>query len=880
MSDSIALQGGESVVQHDLFGNQIERRPKTETSFRENLRKCLLSEDSLYDSFFEMSRHKLPMDHRERYERLRKEGFVVNDESDIDVYTYYVAKKHSPKFRWLYSRAFEKYATVFRSSISVVVWGCGCGLDLIALYDQALKEKNSNFWLTVQHVTLVDISDVALQRAREIAEVLFQCASIDVERVDIKNAEELDKFIGKGHDSLFPYCTQVHLLSNIIDLLDENETKVFSEKIYGWSARLLKFKKCPKVWNDVVIAFSPEYRRGQVKTNMEVFGTVWKKNGHTEDIVCEKGPDYCVYCALSCNSHINSPAYKRFSSISGSPLLARMVRHFSSSCHNPEEILWLMRHLCEYEIAGEKIVDLYEYFDFMEENINNDKYQIAVFISGIERKVKPLLVVLGGKYVENGRLAQIVGNRFFRWMSKCLVGAKLKNQQNQLFIYHLGDDRKLHLLVKHDLLNKKDIETEIDYSQHYAIKPGDELPQLSDEQQRIAHDCRPLKKIKGGPGVGKTVTMLWHAYWFVQKTHRSVLLLCKTVSLIHYNERRLAATFLKNHPEEYAMDKRLFRFETIDYFLCQYVKAIEECGLIGNGRLSCDAKNKICRNCKEELVKSRKWKVDGYLRELALGAVLIDEAQIVDSDFVKAVYNLTKAINPYREFWMFCDAQQAFRHQTLEQENGKWVVKMPATGFGNFATIKKNHRMRSRALLEVCQIIQDKLKGKDDAQLTFDFDAENGLASEAFAIEKKHRVSFEFLKKEIEYVREKYKIESVTVICEEQRMVRVMSAEAKKEDWVVTHLEKEDYDAEKSLRQKFYERKGYNHLTSVDCAQGQSFEAVIFILSRDKEEASKGKLELIFTALSRSGRLLRVIDNSLTHWLYDMLQPSGISRSV
>lgn len=258
---------------------------------------------------------------------------------------------------------------------------------------------------------------------------------------------------------------------------------------------------------------------------------------------------------------------------------------------------------------------------------------------------------------------------------------------------------------------------------------------------------------------------------------------------------------------------------------------------------------------------------------MALGAVLIDEAQIVDSDFVKVVYNLTKAINPYREFWMFCDAQQAFRSQTLEQENGKWVVKMPATGFGNFAVLKKNHRMKSRKLLEVCQIIQDKLKGKDDAQLTFDFDTENDSVSKPFRIRQQSKVSFEFLKKEIEYVKETYQIESVTVICEEQSMVRKMSTKAKETGWVVTHLEKEDYDAEKSLRQKFYEQKGGSHLTSVDCAQGQSFEAVIFILSRDKAEASEGTLELIFTALSRSGRLLRVIDNSPTHWLYDMLQP-------
>ena len=256
---------------------------------------------------------------------------------------------------------------------------------------------------------------------------------------------------------------------------------------------------------------------------------------------------------------------------------------------------------------------------------------------------------------------------------------------------------------------------------------------------------------------------------------------------------------------------------------------------------------------------------------------MIDETQIADPDYVKSVYNLTLAGNPWREFYLFCDAQQAFRHNTLEQDvkTKKWNVKVPDTGFGYFEVLKENHRMKSRALIEACRIVQGKLKGRDEELALYDWtklDEGGGSGVGAFAIRSVEKVTFEMLEKEVAHLHDACGVESVTVICEEQGLARTFSSPAREKDWIVTHLAKETYAEEKKLREEFYEHPGCNHLTSVDCAQGQSFEAVVFVLSSNREQFDEGVLEQVFTALSRSGRFLRVYDASSRHWLYGLMK--------
>ena len=100
------------------------------SQFFDKLVEALQSEDDkpLYDSFVQICYNQLPPDTDERYQWLRSNGYVARDEDDINVYVAKVARRHAPKFKWLYDNLFAQYQNVFQGEIDLVVWGCGCGL--------------------------------------------------------------------------------------------------------------------------------------------------------------------------------------------------------------------------------------------------------------------------------------------------------------------------------------------------------------------------------------------------------------------------------------------------------------------------------------------------------------------------------------------------------------------------------------------------------------------------------------------------------------------------------------------------------------------------------------------------------------------------------
>lgn len=1002
--------------------------PKMISSFEEDFHKCLVSDKPLYEAFLSMSRSRLPPDEHERYQRLRNSGFVMHDEADIDVYTHHVAGRHIPKFQWLYENLFRNYRPIFTSPIDLVVWGCGCGLDLIALYDQSMKEGNPNFWLVVQSITLIDISEPAMQRAATIAGLLFPAAEVKSIKVDLKNQEEVRSKVRLP--GAFPYTPRVHLLSNIIDLFDT--ASAFAESTRQASARVIAGMSSGEnrtYYNELFIAFSPDYKNGRVKANVSEFRKVWS-TGSVDLKLNGEVPQNCEYAAFHSNSLINSVAYAKYRD--GNLFLRRLVRGKCCSVE-VETIIGLMRELCSVQVGGASFVDTYEYcepFSFDVRNRSDDgkgksqyvnkTHGALLCLTGLARHLRPCVILLekgedqrlGWIAVEKAllRLSGLHGNTEVMSALRLLADersrlyreyeaadqekakrqekaekestAPVKKSEEELSRERLERSEKVEEgLMPHHIklldfcellrwngedgkvlggVSKEggavvlpDAEYSIDYSPYFVIVPGDvqSLPALSPEQRSIADGRKQLRKIKGGPGVGKTVTMLWHALRAVQYTHLPVLILCKTISLISYNEKRLVATFLKGHPEQSGIDKTFFRFMTVDAFLCEYVKDNGECILrkcakclrrcsrlkvlrypawklqteedvkrnedirrrfnCNNCRRSAEAKEvckclgckglsaeelekrgslpdeflaRSCDACKKDIVRRLKRRDRNRIWSDEVGSVLVDEAQILDPEYVKSVYNLTGAGNKWREFYLFCDAQQAFRHRALEQEDStkKWVVKVPDTGFGTFDVLEENFRMKSRALIEACRIVQRILKGKDGEIGLFDWTKLEGdvdVGTGAFGIRTMSKVGFAFVEKEVAFLHETCGAESVTVICDEQSLARELSGAACEKDWIVTHLPKENYVREKRLRENFYEHPGRNHLTSVECAQGQSFETVVFILSSGREQFDEGVLELVFTALSRSGRFLRVIDASPKHWLYDLLAPKmGLSR--
>jgi hypothetical protein len=179
--------------------------------FKDRFLKALRDDtQSLYASFVKISTDSLPKDADERYKYLRSDvgKFISRDESDVDVYVHKVARKHLPKFKWLYENLFKTQKEIFSKDLDIVIWGCGCGLDLLAFYDCAMEQKNPQLWTTVRHITLIDISDAAIKRAETVAKILFPIASIAVIKCDLSNVDEIDRKVSLRR--LIGFVSRIH----------------------------------------------------------------------------------------------------------------------------------------------------------------------------------------------------------------------------------------------------------------------------------------------------------------------------------------------------------------------------------------------------------------------------------------------------------------------------------------------------------------------------------------------------------------------------------------------------------------------------------------------------------------------------------------------
>jgi hypothetical protein len=179
--------------------------------FKDRFLKALRDDtQSIYDSFVKISTDSLPKDADERYKYLYSDvgKFISRDESDVDVYVHKVARKHLPKFKWLYENLFKTQKEIFSKDLDIVIWGCGCGLDLLAFYDCAMAQKNPQLWTTVRHITLIDISDAALKRAETMAKILFPMASISVVKCDLSNVNEINRKVSLRR--LIGFVSRIH----------------------------------------------------------------------------------------------------------------------------------------------------------------------------------------------------------------------------------------------------------------------------------------------------------------------------------------------------------------------------------------------------------------------------------------------------------------------------------------------------------------------------------------------------------------------------------------------------------------------------------------------------------------------------------------------
>ena len=331
--------------------------------FSDKLLEALQAEDDkpLYESFFQICCQQLPADTDERYQWLRSNGYVARDEDDINVYVAKVARRHAPKFKWLYDNLFAQYQNVFQGEIDLVVWGCGCGLDLLALYDRAMQQNIPQLWLSVRSVTLLDISEVALDRARTIAEALFPCARgrITAGVCNFKEPESIKVAVPKS----FIYTPRLHLISNVVDLLSHEQLGHFVDKI---KAILSRPSGGRSFYNEMFVTFSPEYKNQDwvsSELKVEAFRKAW--GGFATPIEVSGGePEKCAYAAFEVNSLVNSEVYKLYAS--GNRCLRNLVRGRNKlidvGCDD-SGLRYLYKNLLQITIGDKNFFECYEWAD-------------------------------------------------------------------------------------------------------------------------------------------------------------------------------------------------------------------------------------------------------------------------------------------------------------------------------------------------------------------------------------------------------------------------------------------------------------------------------------------------------------------------------------
>ena len=896
------------------------------SQFFDKLVEALQSEDDkpLYDSFVQICYNQLPPDTDERYQWLRSNGYVARDEDDINVYVAKVAGRHAPKFRWLYDNLFTAYPSVFQGEIDLVVWGCGCGLDLLALYDRAMQQKNPHLWLTVRSVTLIDKSEVALHCAKEIADLLFPLAK---ERIiesicDFTNSNSIKVAIPKS----CIFTPHIHLVSNIIDLLTRDQLSAFVDRQRQCLARFLSGKT---QFNEIFVAFSPEYRgEGWIssKAKMEAFRDAWGVKA-TSVIGTDNPPERCAFAAFTLNDCLASHAYQLYAE--GNRCLRHLVRGLNrcldDGCSD-QELVGLLPFLCTRRFGSKNFFECYEWVDVQEGTYSGGRKFIdrILFAPLRESHVSAYVVYFNHNEMEPVRKAW---GHLLNDNASSEMDSLSSNTKSMLWMNWKAFD--VQAIAKVEQTDTCDF-TRAFIIDPQGTKPLPALEELDAKQREIVFNRRQYRRIRGGAGCGKTTAMLWHGVMSILRTQQPVVMACRTVTLFNHNQRRMAATLLASVPGLEYVERDLIRFRTIDKYLCESIDrngncGIRHCGLCKrrvseqllhnrpkgiclkdlipeqcikdrsqssfcrlirgeiDGNLTREEKDGICDLCKGDFVKQLLAKNTALLHDLdSFGAVMVDEVQSVDPDMVQTLFNLTEAGNPRREFYVFCDERQCLKTNAIETDRDikKLRVKTPRTSSKarfnqRWIVLDKPYRQMeefSGVLSEVSIDFQKLIDAKYGENETERQLFQPSLGIKVFSVTATSLTDVPLAVSNQIKELSASGAENMIVLCDSPDLIySLLPLNICPRTWNSTHRGGASFEEEQRLRANFEEKTGSIGLTTIELAQGWDFENVILVISKDPQ-GGRNSIEAVGTGITRAKARLRILDASPSNWVYAKLK--------
>lgn len=850
----------------------------------------------------------------ERYEKLKAHGYIAEAEIDVDVYTEFVANKHYHRFKKLYGNFFEQYGSYLMGGVNLVAWGCGCGLDLLAFYECAMRQKNKYYlWTMVHQVILVDISESALKRAKDVAEVLFPIASIETHRVNFKDVNPQKLLPQSNLSRPLIFEPTIHLCSNVVDLFSDAEAKNLFEWIKECSARLYPTQK--KSWflyNDIFLLFSPDYeRRGLLQNRMNLLAEKIfkeeKEKGYIERLP-EMADDRCgISMALVCQTLKRSNYFAKYHE--GNPFLRRLVKKIPRDLDDNQRpvLLSILRKLSNTKINQEDFFSSYEWVCVR--RVNNKAKNRISRIDCFPRKEKgiPPCAILFGK--SKGSMKNEI-DKFFRALNNNELHYKnLKRDLN--FLVWQGETNTLsewrqnndYLPLKASLqwrLSDVDDFSGIFEVNPHGVEPLPSEKDLDPSQKKIVLARSQFMKIRGSAGCGKTTAMMMHAIFSLIRMRLPVLLTCKTVTLTLYNKRRMAATLLQKYGDWLeTIDADMIQFHTVDKVLHSYAKASLGCEILKyvnredegqskNISLSPCEKKKCCIKCKDQLKELLKDKRLPLIQssDFQYGSVLVDELQSVDPTSVDVLYYVFQKSNPNSEFYVFCDGKQCLEMRSLEesQEEGrKMRVRVPngGHGFGRWICLTRPYRQKddfSGKLSQIASVVRGFLNNRYGYSLVNPITQkarQMGLKLSRASVFHIQPIIGQHLCESIEETVDalmRYEAKKITVIFERSETCRELCPYASERGWKVTHRLAEDFSQEQQLRANFQEEEGIQLIT-IDLAQGWSFECVVLVFESESPRQpntnnARNILERLLTGLTRATKYLRVLDRSPSQWLF------------
>ena len=828
--------------------------------------------------------------------------------------------------------------------IDFVLWGEDCDVALIAFYEVSIKTIDPAIWTRLEGLTFVCDDKSVLDRCKLIAEMLFPNVKDPVGIVCGTAEFQKIRKLQFGYARFM--IPRVHIVTS---------GKAYSGYFDAVKCAITD-KACNRIGFDDYFLFV-NWNSDMVRENCErVFGEYYKE--------CRILTTGCAYGKVI--SDRQADALRQYS-------LLRDIVELSQHQNRNEncQIDGLIRCIVDMNdsfIPGERFLDVYKNVQWMDSDVLTA--DCLVFYPDVSVQKKVLILKLSPfseKVNDRGMRRDDEMTIAEKWMRECwrktensAVDAAVRNfdgaRRNSVpWAVAFNDIRKFVMVmswnpgggvqISHSVWNRArcaglswNLENDVNLGDMYGVefKGVSQLQKPDAEQKKVVYDRRQYRKVRGGPGTGKTLTMLWHAAQVIENKHLPVLILGKTNTLTGRNLKKFAATYCTQKNCTAEALRRQVEFSTVALYVCGNAKIMNgkclssrcaNCVLMANrsGKqksfeeklqlamtkcVDCNTEYCIARQLLEEgthtVTESHRQKCcdackksfyssllsgEADLAPLkdspAYGAVMIDEGQAIPCEELQACYLITAAANRWREFYMFCDEEQHFRGGGLENDEGdatKKVVRAPARGFGKFVTLTRNHRAYSKKMLSVYNKIQGMMaKMYDIGTLTMVLPESAGKRNDfarVFNVQRGNASVFESVDAgfaEIAMLVESMKRETgsdtILVLCDDVDKLRDWNVKAKERNWIVTHLSsKEDRKEERRLRLRFGERPGFVHLTGTDCAQGQTFENVLFISTRENQIKKSGGIEELFTALTRARANLRVVDYSNSSWLYEMLK--------